>query len=94
MDNQKDYMQQIVNYIKRNLEKGYTLDALKYSLISQGYSRISVENAIEMANKQLAESLPPLKEKPHITYKFFTDSGEPVKFEYEKKSFLKKLLGR
>lgn len=66
--------QQLAEYILKNLKKGYTLDALKYSLESQGYSKISVENAVDYANKQLAEKIPPIKERPEIIYKVMEDS--------------------
>ena len=65
----EDHIQQIAEYFKRNLAKGYTIESIKFSLMSQGYSRISVEKAIELANEQLAEKAPILKEKPQITYK-------------------------
>lgn len=71
--------QQLAEYIKKNLKKGYTLDSLKFSLITQGYTKISVENAINLANKQLANELPEVKEKPQITYKIIEedlDSGK------------------
>ena len=62
--------QQIADYIKKNISKGYTMDSLKYALMNQGYSRTSVEKAIEIANKQLATQAPEMKEKPVITYSF------------------------
>jgi len=83
-----NYLQQLADYVKANLQKGYTLDALKFSLINQGYSRISVENAIELANQQLAEKVLPIKEKPQITYRAVSDLKQPVK-----KSFWKKIFG-
>jgi len=90
--------QQLADYIKKNLKKGYTIDSLKFSLISQGYTKISVENAINLANKQLSEELPEVKEKPKITYKVITEdlnSGES-KEEFidvnSKKSFWQKLF--
>jgi len=84
----ENYIQQLADYIKKNLAKGYTLDALRFSLMNQGYSRISVEKAIELANKQLAVSVPPMKEKPQITYKII-----PAPEKSNKKSFLKKIFG-
>ena len=82
----KDYVQQLADYIKKNLTKGYTLDALRFSLIEQGYSRISVEKAIELANKQLAKTAPKMEEKPQITYKII-EPKEPIK-----KSVWKKII--
>lgn len=60
--------QQLADYIKKNISKGYTMESLKYSLMRQGYSRTSVEKAMELANKQLASSAPMMKEKPTISY--------------------------
>lgn len=65
----KTHIEQLSDYIKKNLRKGYTLDSLRFSLVSQGYTRISVENAIEHANKDLATEIPLMKEKPQITYR-------------------------
>ena len=91
-DRSKDYIQQLANYIKKNLSKGYTSDSLKFSLMSQGYSRLSVENAIKLAIEQMAADVPPMKEKPQITYKVITDDHT---YTYEKKrGFFKKIIDK
>ena len=43
-----DYKRDLVDYIKRNLKKGYTEDSLKWALVNQGNSKIEVERAIEI----------------------------------------------
>lgn len=88
-------IQQLADYIKKNLNKGYTLDSLKFSLMSQGYSRISVERAIEVANKQIAKDIPPIKEKPQIVYKLVSEDESKVidLSEQPKKSFWKRVFG-
>jgi len=94
MDQSKDHIQQLANYIKRNLAKGYTMDALRFSLMKQGYSRISVEKAIELANEQLAASAPEMKEKPKITYTLLDEDGNPIQktdIIPQKKSFWEKI---
>ena len=73
MDIPKNHISQLAEYIKKNLQKGYPEDTLRYSLLSQGYSRISIDNAIEQAQKALATKLKPMKEKPRITYKIITE---------------------
>ena len=88
-----DYIHQLADYIKRNLVKGYTLDSLKYSLITQGYSKISVEKAIDITNKELADNAPIMKEKPEITYKIIKENSEPIIIQ-KKESFWKRLFGR
>ena len=75
MANPVNQNQQLADYIKKNLAKGYTADSLKFSLISQGYSRTCVEKAIEIANKQLADSAPKMVEKPTVKYEVI-DSDE------------------
>lgn len=60
--------QQLADYIKKNLAKGYTPDSLRFSLVQQGYSRTSIEKAMDIANKQMAASAPRMVEKPTIKY--------------------------
>lgn len=62
-----DYIQQLADYIKKNLSKGYTPEALKWALVDQGHSRTEVERAVHLANEQLAISAPKMIEKPKIT---------------------------
>lgn len=80
----KSQVRQLVDYIKKNLSKGYTIDSLRFSLMAQGYSRLSVNEAIEIANRELATEMPPIKEKPQIIHKLITE-------EYEEPSKLKRL---
>jgi len=79
-----------VEYIKKNLKKGYTLDSLKYALISQGYPRTTVELAVNQVTKELAQKAPILKEKPKITYQLIDENNRLVNI---KKNWWKKLLG-
>ena len=85
-----DYKRRLINYLKKNLTKGYTIDSLKFALINQGYSRSIIEMAIEKANKELAEKAPIIKEKPIIKYEIIDENDNPIKI---KKSFWKQLFG-
>ncbi len=76
-----DSRRRIADYIKKNLTKGYTLESLKWALINQGYPRMTVEVAIQQANKELAEEAPILKEKPVIKYEVFDEGDRPVKIK-------------
>ena len=73
MENPKNQNQQLADYIKKNVSKGYTIESLKYSLMQQGYSRTSVEKAIEIANKQIGASAQRIQEKPIIKYQIVDD---------------------
>ena len=82
MFNDKNYMTEIISYIKKNLKRGYTKESLKWALIHQGYSKYEVEKAVIRADKELAESAPILKTKPVIKYEV-----EPSNIPKEKGSF-------
>ena len=83
-----DYKRELVDYVKKNLKKGYTRDSLKWALINQGNAKIEVERALEIAEKELALEAPILKTKPVIKYELVDE----VKEKQEKKSFFKKLF--
>ena len=91
---QINYIKQLADYVLKNLSKGYTQDALRFSLINQGYSKISVDKAIEIANKKLALKAPLMKEKPQITYKIIDEKNQPIEVsEIEpEKGVLKKFI--
>ena len=82
------YRKKLVEYIKKNLRKGYPIETLKIALINQNYSRTTVEEAVIQATKEMASEAPTLKEKPIIEHEVIVD--EPI---LEKKSFWKKLFG-
>lgn len=84
-----DYKRDIIEYLKKNLAKGYTTETLKWALINQGYSRAVVENAIEQANKEMAKKAPILKEKPKIRYQVVDENNNPV---VVKKPFWKRIF--
>jgi SOS response regulatory protein OraA/RecX len=94
IDMKKDetYLSDKVNYIKRNLQKGYNKDSLKWALVSQGNSKQEVDKAFlqaekEMANESAAEArrLQSMQPQPKI---------EPIMPEVEKKKgFFSRLFG-
>jgi hypothetical protein len=103
MKKPESYIQQLANYIKKNLAKGYTLDSLKIALENQEYSRSAIDKAISLVNEQLALQAPVMKEKPNIKYEVIKNEFEEtkkekkqktkiIKSEKNKKSFLKKLF--
>ncbi|MBS3094451.1 hypothetical protein J4474_02200 [Candidatus Pacearchaeota archaeon] len=87
---EKSANQSLVDYFKKNFNKGYSEDSLKFSLIrQQGYSRALVEKALEQAKKEIAMESPRRlvsEEKPEIT---ITEEVE----EQPKKGFFKRLFG-
>jgi phage tail protein X len=84
------HVRRLAEYFKKNLRKGYTVDSLKWALINQGYQRTSVEESLELANRELAKEAPVLKEQPIITHEILDEKGKSVEI---KKSWWKRFLG-
>lgn len=89
MGRKENYIEEISDYIKKNLKKGYTKESLKWALVGQGYPKMEVEKALQKVDKELALEAPVLDTKPKITYEII----EPKPVE-EKKSFWKKIFGK
>jgi SOS response regulatory protein OraA/RecX len=48
-----NYMNGLVDYAKRNLQKGYNKDSLKWALVNQGHSKMEVEKALAQASSEV-----------------------------------------
>ncbi|MDP3966547.1 MAG: hypothetical protein Q8Q04_03385 [archaeon] len=70
---------QLVEYFKKNLAKGYTEESLKFALLDQRYSRTAIDQAVMQAHKEMAEAIK--KEKPVIKYSLYNENNEPVKVD-------------
>lgn len=86
----ENYRIKIVEYLKKNIKKGYSIESLKWALINQGYAKVIVENAITQANKELSKKVPAFKEKPQIKYEIIDENNRPIEI---KKSFIRRIFG-
>ena len=92
-------MGKLVDYFKKNLEKGYTEESLKWGLVQQGYSRIDISRAIEKVRKEIEKDKSAkgvAKEKQKIKYAHYGADNKPIKIELRKhfywKTFFKNLF--
>lgn len=83
-------IRRLVEYLKKNSSKGYTLESLKWALIKQGYQRIEVFRAVEIANQELAEKAPKLEDKPIVKYEIYDQNNNLIPF---RKPWWKKIFG-
>lgn len=83
----KNYVQELADYVKKNLKKGYTKESLKWALVNQGHSRIEVDKAVRLVDAEMASSAPVLKARPSMPVVEFVPPVE------EKKSFWSRLFG-
>jgi hypothetical protein len=84
-----EYKRKIIDYLKGNLKKGYTLESLKWALVNQGYSKTLIDLAIKDANLELSKEAPVLSEKPVITHEIVADEEN----QGEKKSWFRRIFG-
>lgn len=89
MGKREDYVNHMVEYVKKNLKKGYTQESLKWALVNQGHSKLEVEKALKRVEETLSQEAPVLKTLPEITYEVI----EPKDAVIEKKSFWKRWFG-
>ena len=87
---QESPRRKMVEYFKKNLKKGYPEDSLRFSLLSQGYSRTSVDISLQIAHQELASEAPVLKEKPIIKHKIIGEDDRPIRI---KKPWWKRIFG-
>ena len=84
----EDYLYKLSKYVEKNLSKGYTIDAIEWSLIGQGHSRTAVNKAIILVHQNMALKMSkievPVKKEKIIV----SESAKP-----RKKGFLAKLFG-
>ncbi|MGV8142571.1 MAG: hypothetical protein ACP5NS_02950 [Candidatus Pacearchaeota archaeon] len=90
MKKEETYIDNTVNYIKKNLQKGYQKESLKWALMNQGKPRMEIEKAFRQAESELAREAQMARQNaasmappPMIT---------PVE-EEPKKGFLARLFG-
>jgi hypothetical protein len=72
----------IINHVKKNLQKGYTSESLKWALINQGVSRTEANLILDSAENELKEEAPKKeekKEKPKIKYELYDVDNRPIK---------------
>lgn len=83
------YKRKIIDYLKKNIKKGYPVVTLRFALINQGYLRTMIDESIEQAVKEMAKEVPVLKDKPQIEREVIIEEQPPVK----KKSWWRRLFG-
>jgi len=69
MYKKEDVLTELTNYVRKNLNKGYTKESLRWALVNQGYSRLEVQKTFEKVEKESSQTSMPAKLRPEIEYK-------------------------
>lgn len=86
MIREADASKPIVDYLEKNLKKGYKLEDLKWALVGQKHSRIEIEKAIKLVQARMPKERP-LVMSPQVEVKK-TEIVVP-----ERKGFFRRLFG-
>jgi len=86
---QNTYREKLVEYLRKNLKKGYPVETLRIALVNQGYSRQIVDEALKVVINQMALDAPVINDKPQIEHEVIAEEQAPV---VQKKSAWKKLV--
>lgn len=94
MESDSTYLNQLTDYIKKNLKKGYTKDSLRWALIEQGNSKMEVEKAFLRVDKEFAQEAPILRTRPIIKYEVVEPKDYPAEESFSSKvsGFFKKFF--
>lgn len=90
MIRENDAIKPLVDYIERNIKKGYKMDDLRWALANQKHSRIEIEKAIKFVQSKM-DSQKKKEEVPKI------DMSEIKREQINvppKKGFFSKLFSR
>jgi hypothetical protein len=80
----------VIEYLKKNIKKGYPIETLRIALINQNYSRTLIDEAIKEVVNQMAKEVPIIKDKPLIEHEIIIeDNKEKV---IKEKGFFSRLI--
>jgi len=86
-----DQISTLVDYLRKNFAKGYKLNDLKWTLISQGYSKIEIDKAMVIIDQEQAAEDKRRRDIEEATKKMTMPEVEVVK--EEKKGFWRSIFG-
>ena len=87
---ESEYRKNIMDYLRKNMKKGYPAESLRWALVDQGYSRTAIDNAIKEITVEMERMKTQIeKEKPVITHEIIEDPES----EIPQKSLFRRFFG-
>lgn len=84
MERNQESINKIIEYLDRNIKKGYKIEDLKWALINQKHSKTEIDKAIKIIEAKMAKP----KEEPQKEIEIIEEKAQIP----EKKSFWQKLF--
>lgn len=91
MPREQDSVSKIVEYLEKNLKKGYKIEELKWALVTQKHSKIEIDKALAIINARTAKAKKDEEDKLHA---MSTASVIEEEVPVHKPGFFKRILGK
>lgn len=88
------HLRTLLDYFERNLKKGYKVEALKYVLLNQGYSKIEIAEAIRIIEEKSKKDKEVLKKEEERRLKMQIQEELKQVNQEKKKGFFGRLFGK
>jgi len=88
------HLRTILDYFEKNLKKGYKVDALKYVLLNQGYSKTEIAEAIRIIEEKTKKDQEAVKKEEERRLKMQIQEELNQVNQQQKKGFFGRLFGK
>ena len=88
------HLRTILDYFEKNLKKGYKVDALKYVLQNQGYSKTEIAEAIRIIEEKTKKDQEAVKREEEKRMKMQIQEELKQVTQQQQKGFFGRLFGK
>jgi uncharacterized protein Smg (DUF494 family) len=88
------HLRTLLDYFEKNLKKGYKIEALKYILLNQGYSKTEIAEAIRIIDEKTKKDQEAIKREEERKMKMQIQEDLNNINQEQKKGFWGRLFGK
>jgi len=88
------HLRTLLDYFEKNLKKGYKVDALKYILLNQGYSKTEIAEALRIIEEKTKKDQEAIKKEEERKLRMQVQEEVKKVTQDQKKGFFGRLFGR
>ncbi|MFH1365611.1 MAG: hypothetical protein ABIH28_03445 [archaeon] len=88
------HLREILNYFEKNLKKGYKIDALKYVLLNQGYSKTELTEAIKIIEEKTKRDQEAARKEEERKLRMQVQEEVKQATQQQKKGFWGRMFGK
>jgi uncharacterized protein Smg (DUF494 family) len=88
------HLRTLLDYFEKNLKKGYKIDALRYVLLNQGYSKTEIGEAIKIIEEKTKKDQEAIKREEERRLRMQVQEEVNQVTQQQKKGFFGRLFGK